>query len=480
MAKRLGVRDQAIWDEFKRRSNVDNAEDYRAIHGEYPEGYRETKDAQLQAAAEAIFAETIGRDAPKFYARDDRYVFDDDSGEGLNPVSLAVARSGPTTPVVIDDGVVYGGELDTDRLGYVDIYRAYGDPQSNASHLGIDPENNIIHRALAFPDQTPIETVEQREAVDVARAMSADDAVAYSAALKRRNVSPEYAKDYLSNFTYGTGPGSRKVLDYLAQAGNSGRDVYLMGGDKRISELKGKEFKDEKSRLLEARKGSLAKQFVDTGGRSANDPTPGLRTPGGGDMEMDHGADYSSSFDATGDTSSYKADDPVNHTWLAREANGQTKNDRSLSDTYGLMRGGAVLNLLGVDALDANKVKDGVRLTGNPLVRDMIDRSLQKAEHGRVLTPGQVKKGLADESNVFADTVSKGVSPANVRELSSEQMEAQKYKDDYVDSIIDGDGRDPGVGHTDRNQGKVTKMVVNTQGGDFNMDSAMKKTRNAS
>ena len=403
MGKRLGVKDQAIYDEFQRRSNIDNVEDYFAIHGRYPEGYREAQDAKLQAAAEKIVADQIGGAAPRFYARDDRYVFDSDTGSGINPVSVAIARSAPTTPIDFEDGIVRGGEIETDRLGYIDIQKAFGAPQSNASHLGIDAENNPIHRALVFPDQTPITTTEQREAVNIAKAMVADDAIAYAAALRRRNVPAEYAKEYLSNFRYGSGS---KVTDYLAQAGNSGRDVYLMGGDKRISELRDKKFKEEKSDLLDARKAALAKQWIDTGGRSANDPTPGLRVPGGGDMEMDHAADFSSSYDATGDTSRHKADDPSNHTWLAREANGQTKNDRSLSDTYGLMRGGAALNLIGVSPLDANKVKDGNVLTGAPLVQDMIDRSLQVAEHGRVLTPGQVKKGMSEDSSAFADELS--------------------------------------------------------------------------
>ena len=465
---------RAVLDEFTRRSNIDNAEDYFAIHGRYPEGFDEARDAQLQAAAEKIIADEAGGPAPRFYARDDRYVFDSDTGDGLNSVDRAIARTAPTTPVYFeDDGTVSGGEVITDRLGYVNIEDAFGEPQTNASHLGIDPENNAVHKALVFPDSVVPTSIEEKQAVQIAKAMAADDADSYRSAIIERDVPEDYAVDYVGRFKTA---GGKKVLDYLAQAGNSGRDVYLMGGDKRISELQNPKYKDEKAALLNDRKGALSKLLVDTGFRSANNPNRGMRIPGQ-DLEMDHAKDYRSSADATGDFSSFMADDRANQTFLGREANGQTKNDRPLSATYNLMQTGAILKMAGINPLDAKK------LEGRDLVNDLIDRSSQVDQHGRVLTPGQVKRGEAEEAQQFATllgnslagkqvtlkpimrqgTVEKSFDPMvkDIREDDTIQYDKTRMAGDVFEQSEEGPGD---------MRGKA--IHISTGGGDVHLGSA--------
>ena len=386
-----------LFEEYQRalfQDNPDLVEEFYKIHGRFPKGYTEASDARLQAAAEQIQQDVIGSANPKFRKRDDRYVFDDDyRDDKLNTVERALARIAPTSPVTFVPGpagqkmAIQGGNINSlgTTSGYLDANDAFGAPQQELSHINLDL-SNPAHRAVATGEITEDIPLDQaREALTIREAMMADDHAMYSAALKRRDVPAEYAYQFLDRFKReklskdGNNGGPRKtgkVMDYIKASGNSGRDdIHLNAQGVPIMMLKADQTPEGKARMsqmLADRGASLSKQLVDTGFRSAMDPTPGMEIPGQ-TLEMDHASPQSLVGPAF-------ADEPTNRTFLHRVTNGQTKNDRTLAQTLDLTAMGALIKAQGMQPVDARK------LEGDELVTQLYTDSRQTNEFGRLLT----------------------------------------------------------------------------------------------
>ena len=393
---------RAINDDFLDQ-NYELVEQFKEINGYYPGRYAARRDARLQAAAEKFHKEIIGKDNPIMSQNDDRYVFDHDTVDGqLNDIETAVARAAATTPVTIENGRIYGGQLN--NLGatseYYDINESFGAPVQNLSHLTIDL-NNPVHVGITtgiIDPSLPNEVV--KEIATVRKAMKENDEVLYGNALKRRDVPEQYAYDFMNNYkrekvSSAAGPRKTvKVMDYIKGSGNSGRGhIHLNAEGLPIVVLKqdqSPEGKAKMSQMLEARGGSLSKQLVDTGFRSSIDPTSGMEIPGQ-TLEMDHAQPQSV-------IGPELADHPSNRTWLEREANGQTKNDRDLAETMILLEAGAKLKALGIQPVDATKDK------GNELYKKLYVNSAQTHDFGRTMPPKMAAKNnalYAPESEAF-------------------------------------------------------------------------------
>lgn len=383
------VHEQILLDEFLNNPAFAAEMEQRGLVTDMMRGQ---KDAQLQAAAEAIQQELIGRPNPAFRKREARYVFDDDNLDGVpNAVDVSIGRSAPSDPVYINpDGTVTGGRARTLSVvgDYIDVEEAFGKPIDVLSHKSINP-NNDLHVAVATgklpPNSRFAGTDEAAAAIQIHEASKANDPVAYVAANIERNVPLAHAKEYVdrlrtlrntSTDLRGVGPvKSTKIMDYLKGSGNSGReDIELMGRGRSIRSFKeDPSARQEYQGLLGERGGSLAQLLVNTGFRSANDPTPGMQIPGVV-LEMDHAIPQS--VVGVG-----AADDPRNHSFLIREANGETKNDRDLAETMRLYGDGLALKREFIEPSQPRK-----KYTGDDMSRQLYVDSKQEQEFGRKLT----------------------------------------------------------------------------------------------
>ena len=117
------------------------------------------------------------------------------------------------------------------------------------------------------------------------------------------------------------------------------------------------------------------------------------------------------------------------------------------------------------------------------------------ANQGREATDAELAEGLfkSHRNKLVSDVVLPGrkgskernefMAPIHQKLADAEISRAQQYKDDYVRELTSIDGADledtAGVGHTSGNEGKVVKLNVNTQGGDFHLDTEMSKRKMA-
>lgn len=310
----------------------------------------------------------------------------------------------PRTPITGIDGFLnmpIGGEAILDSKGRVNLDQIPFNP-NELSHTAPDAVNSDTDPLLgAFlnPDAVNAKDLDGNpslaRAVNLGKAMSANDTEAYRRAGMPVEVTDEAAKYLAGMFTKGKNNTPLRSSGFV-KAGGLGKkeraQILIPGTDTRFVDAS----KDQQARYMDDRNVAFVKQWLGQGGASIGNVRPTIVAPGR-NSHMDHVQALSSSIDTIGADGWGYSDAPSNFSYLDEEANVHAKLNYSLQGQYRMM-----------------KLADEMRKQGRAFPPRLTDKQLSD--------PNRVR--LADEAGAIRMATAKasGVTEAGENLLTLMQM----------------------------------------------------------
>jgi hypothetical protein len=255
---------------------------------------------------------------------------------------LALAPRTPITGIDSVSNSPIGGEAILDSKGRVNLDQIPFNP-NELSHTAPDAVNSDADPLLgAFlnPNAVNVKDLDGNpslsRAVNLGKAMSANDTEAYRRAGMPVEVTDEAAEYLAGMFTKGKNNTPLRSSGFV-KAGGLGTDsraqILIPGTDTRFVDAS----KDQQGRYMDDRNVAFVKQWLGQGGASIGNVRPTIVAPGK-NSHMDHVQALSSSVDTVGADGWGYSDSPSNFSYLDAEANVHAKLNYSLQGQYRMMK----------------------------------------------------------------------------------------------------------------------------------------------